>query len=195
MFDNKGNYGLTTNKEFDAVPKDVPKSIMAAILEYNFGFGISYFLGKLKHGTLLDWTLGTIFGCLEGIEDASGVMAKGSESLYRIFMTSVTKMTYYYCYDAPQWKFIGTSAYASFSQTNLFAGNVNGDSKHDSVTTDFSASSGWTFNKYIEKYVDAKVVNAEFCEIAELGKLEVYGYEMCFEFTPQFYGLPGFLVH
>lgn len=189
VIDNKGHGALVLNNEYDAVPKSIPGSIMASVLSYNFGYGFSSFLGSIPvFGFLIDWSLGNIFSVLDGITDASSVIASSSESLYRIFISSQTEMVYHYYYDQPTWKISGTSSTCDFLQTDFFAGSVNGILKHDSATQSWSSRSGGLFNNYVESFADAK-----YHRIDRLGSFTVRGFNRTFQFTPKFYDLPGYI--
>lgn len=96
VIDNKGHGTLVLNNEYDAVQKNIAQSVMSSVLSYNFGFAFSAFLGTVPvYGLIADYTLGTIFSVLDGVSNASSVVASGSESLYRIFMSSQTEMCYH----------------------------------------------------------------------------------------------------
>lgn len=193
VIDNKGHGGLTRNVGYDAVEKNILPSVMGSVLSYNFGFVFSHFLGKVPHGLVIDWTLGSLFSVLEGVNSASDVTVYGSDALYRIQCTSVTEMVYYFYYDAPVWSFIGTSASAAFTHTNFFAGNVNGVPVHDiEGPVSWTSTSGGVWYDYVEAYADSKSYHPGYCRIDELGTCELKGYKnRTKNFSPKFAALPG----
>jgi len=193
VIDNKTHGGLTRNVEYSAVEKSILPSVMGSVLSYNFGFVFSHFLGKIPHGLVIDWTLGSLFSVLEGVNSASDVTVYGSDALYRIHCTSVTEMVYYFYYDAPAWSFIGTSASAAFTHTNFFAGNVNGVPVHEiEGPVSWTSTSGGVWYDYVEEYADSKSYHPGYCRIDELGTCELKGYKNRTEdFSPKFAALPG----
>lgn len=193
VIDNKGHGGLTQNAEYDAVQKNILPSVMGSVLSYNFGFVFSHFLGKVPHGLVIDWTLGNLFSALEGVNSASDVIVCGDKDLYRIYCTSVTEMVYYFYYDAPVWSFIGTSASAAFTHTNIFAGNVNGAPVHEvEGPVSWTSTSGGIWYDYVEAYADSKSYHPGYCRIDELGTCELKGYKnRTKDVSPKFAALPG----
>ena len=183
VIDNKGRNGLTETKEYDLVPAINGVGLIEDVLDYNFGFVFSYFLGQIPHGMLCDWALGNLFTFLNGVRP-NAVLASGSEAMYRAYVTSITKMEYIYVYDHNAWNLIASSADASITRSDLFIGNVHGVAKHEFYDhVKLNASTNDTSYNYVKKYVDAGRTTY-FHEIDPLGKIGIIGFNDTYYFSP-----------
>ncbi len=194
LVDDKGSNKLTQHDKYELVSKDsLTQSVMESVLNYNFGFLFSRFMGKVPNGVQIEWTLGSIFSILQGINNASGI-SRGSEDFYLTDCISVTSMTYYYYYNDPDWKLVGTSANMSFLQTDYFSGNVHGEPVSETNERQkWSVSTGGIWADYIEAYADRKEALPDYHQVDALGSFDIKGFRKTYTFTPVFYELPGYI--
>lgn len=131
---------------------------------------------------------------LDGVSNASNVIASSSEALYRIFCSSKTEMVYHYFYNSPSWKLVGTSSTVAFMKTDFFAGSVNGKLVHSTNgPISWSSRSGGIWYNYVEAYVDAKSNNPNFHKIDRLGTFTIRGFNQTFQYAPRFFDYPGYI--
>lgn len=167
VIDDKGRNGLTETKEYDLVPAINGVGLIEDMLDYNFGFVFSYFLGNIPYGMACDWVLGNLFTFLNGVRP-NAVLASESNAMYRAFVTSITR-------------------------SDLFVGNVYGVAKHEFYDhVKLNASTNDTSYNYVKKYVDAGRT-IYFHEIDPLGKIGIIGFNDTYYFSPKFYSSPGYI--
>lgn len=193
VIDNKNANALMCNKEYDLVPQKTDNGLIANILKYNFGFILSSFLGQTATGRVVDWTLGNLFSFLSSSEGVSFSRDADSKPFYTINCTSLTAMSYFYCYDDSAWKLIGSSATADIEHEHSFYGVVYGEIKHEHIKKGWSVYSGGRYYDYIKAYVDTKPYNSKFHKIDRLGTIKIKGYGEVFDFIPKFFDAPGYI--
>ena len=114
-------------------------------------------------------------------------------SIYRIFHTGVTSMTYYYLYNNG-WRLIGVGAAADIIRDDYFAGNVNGTPRTELNTVNFKITTNGILRNYIDTYLNYMSTNPSYCLTNELGKLQVNGYSNSLNYTPAYASRPAELV-
>lgn len=193
VIDNKG-YNKLYYYQDNNLAVNIGASAVSSVLNYNFGYGVSYLLGLLPYGMVLDWTLGNLFSALSGT-DAS-VVSSGQENFYGVRHNGVTKMTYYYIYN-DGWRHIGTSGSADVIRTDYFYGNINGSPVSENPQTNFtirSRQNNW--RDYMETYVQAASAGRpNYCNIDNFGKITIRGYNgRTYYYAPVFAEMPNDLI-
>lgn len=191
VVDDKGYDGLTTNVVYNAIPAG--RYPGTSILNYNFGYILSSFLGTTPVGMVVDWTLGNIFNIFNNMP--SDVILSGGEDFYLINCISVSVMTYYYVYNSG-WKQIGTGTSIKITKSDWFSGNVNGE-----PVSEKTENENWTsrspvdvWYKFIELYADNMDLNPYYCTISSIGSFKIQGYNKTFDFEPKFAKYPIELI-
>lgn len=191
VIDNKGyvDSQLTTSKLM--VPVGQTTSLLSALLNYNFSYGFSSFLGNvLPYGNLVDWALGNVFTALNYINGNSNVVYNNNTGIYSINATSVTSMTYYYIKISNSWYQCGDRAGdISFARADSFSGNINGvaHSYSESFTT-WNSNTGNSWYWYLQNYVNTSVATH-----SEIGYIRLYRnntlittFNPCYESNPMY---------
>lgn len=194
VIDNKGANGLYRCVEFQPVEGNITQNMMKSVLEYNFSFLFDAYFGTITGCKYTSWVLGNVFAALEGVTTDNSVICATSDAMYRIIVSSVTTMTYYYCYNGADWDFVGNGATIKYTQTDFLAANVNGNADHIPQTFKWQSNVGYTFNRYAEGYVDAELNNAEFYCAIDPGIFYIQGFSGTFGYRPMYEELPGYLI-
>ena len=184
VVDDKGTGGLTHN-EVEVRAIGAKTTVISELLEYNFSFAVSSFLGMIPGGWAAEWTVGNVFAALNGMDDSTVVTS--SKPIYVILLSSVTQMTYYYVYipEYQQWVICGSRASEiSISRSDGFAANIGGSS--ETMTKDFPkeySSTGRNYLWYIEQFA-----NDRSNHFSPVGYFTITGIdESSFKFYPKYY--------
>ena len=192
VVDDKGYNGLYYYQDND-LAVNIPYTVIESVLSYNFGYGVSYLIGKLKYGTVIDWTLGMIFDSVAAVEDAMTISC-GSKPLYGVRHASVTSMTYYFFYNEG-WHHIGTGGTAEIVREDYLYANINGSPVLDENEERFTIKSEWIWHDYVEQYAKAMSYMPEYCAINRIGELQIKGYNgRKYYFAPVYAELPSDLL-
>lgn len=160
IIDNKGYVDTALTHTEIVVPVENVNTTIGELLEYNFSYGFSAFLGTLPGGNVADWFIGGIFTILESYNSNSTVAYTGNGNIYSLNMLSVTAMTYYYIEMDDNWYLCGSRASdVSFARSDSFVANVNGKAYSDSKSyPSWNSSTGYSWYWYIDNYVNTKKV-------------------------------------
>lgn len=74
VIDNKGYVDSPLTESELIVPAAKVNTTIGALLDYNFSYGFSTFLGFIPGGSIADWVLGNIFTALESYNLNSSVV-------------------------------------------------------------------------------------------------------------------------
>ena len=135
VIDNKG-YGGLTNITVNSKLCGTTSTTLSDLLEYNFSFGFSQFLGLIPYGWAVEWLIGNVFTALNSYNGSSIVTCPtGHSGIYTMNMASVTQMTYIYIYEEAysSWVLCGSrTSNLSFARTDCLAANIGGEAITDS---------------------------------------------------------------
>lgn len=192
--DNKGySNSPLTHSQTTNILIGKKSTILRDILEYQFSFGFSSYLGLIPGGWIADWTIGTVCAALESYNENSIISYSGNNNIYNMSMLSVTQMMYVYVY-LPNvgWCLCGTRApNISYARVEYVIANVEGSavskSKNYPTVTSSTGSAAYT---YAQAYV-----NSEYHDIDYIGSFTVNAYESAtVRFTPGFAPNPAYLT-
>lgn len=155
VVDNKGYVDTALTVAELITPITEETTILSSLLDYNFSYGLSAFLGNIPGYALADWTMGNVFAFLEGLNGYSPVVATNNNGIYAINMISVTTMTYYYINVMGQWNQCGSRASeVSFARSDSLSANINGVAYSESETLPvWSTSVGNSWSWYLERFL------------------------------------------
>ena len=160
------------------------------LLNYNFSFGLSAFLGSFANGWAVDWTIGTLSTVFGSISNPNTTYA--TNALYTATWFSITQMTYYYVYDGG-WNLAGSKASnVEIGRSEALFANVGGDVESDTIDypeKNFRANGAWSWNEYVQAYVRTGTVRYD-----SLGTLTMNGLGSTTTFTPCFAPTPTALI-
>ena len=160
------------------------------LLNYNFSFGLSAFLGSFANGWAVDWTIGTLSTVFGSISNPNTTYA--TNALYTATWFSITQMTYYYVYDGG-WNLAGSKASnVEIGRSEALFANVGGDVESDTIDypeKNFRANGAWSWNEYVQAYVRTGTVRYD-----SLGTLTMNGLGITTTFTPCFAPTPTALI-
>ena len=188
--DNKGYSGTTlTHSQTTNVLIGKESTILKDILEYQFSFGLSAYLGTIPGGWIIDWTIGTVCAALESYNDNSIISYRGNNNIYNMSMLSVTQMMYVYVYlPNAGWCLCGTrAANISYARSEYVIANVAGTAVSNSKTyPTVSSRTGNSAYTYAKAYV-----NGGYHDIDSIGSFTVNAYKgSTVRFTPGFASYP-----
>ena len=192
--DNKGytNTPLTVTQTTNIlVGKE--QTILGDILDYQFSFAFSSYLGLIPGGWVADWTIGTAFSVLDALDELSPISYVGNSDIYNMSMISVTQMMYCYIYiPGYDWVLCGVCApNISYARAEYFVANINGTAYSEATNyPTITSSTGIPVTNYVANYV-----NGLGCTIHEIGSFTVNTYAgRQVRFTPGFARYPMFLT-
>lgn len=192
VIDNKGYVDTTLTTAELIVPVAKVHTTIGALLDYNFSYGFSSFLGLLPYGNIADWFLGNIFTALDSYSANSPVVYNNNTGIYSINMISVTAMTYYYIKVNGLWYQCGSRAGdVSFGRVDSISANINGQPYTDAKTyPNWRSSTGHSWYWYLENFVATAWPRHD-----ELGSIDVYrDSTKVHTFTPAFISNPWGLI-
>lgn len=193
IIDNKG-YAYSPLTKITATTMINPTSTnIGALLNYNFSFVLSQFLGTIPAGWLADWTVGAVFSVLQNMNNNTSVSSVGNGAIYTMHMVSVTEMSYLYVYNsAGVWDLCGVKANSiAFARSDIFSANIAGEpySEARNFPTQTSGT-GLPVTGYIEDYARYGYKQTHYP-----GELYVYGAgNRTYNITLGFARLPSFLI-
>lgn len=169
-------------------------TLLSDILDYQFSFGFSSYLGTIPGGWAADWFIGTVFSALESYNENSIISYSGNNNIYNMSMLSVTQMMYVYVYlpDVGEWLLCGTRApNISYTRAEYLVANVDGVAVSDAEAyPTVSSSTGSSANTYARKYINDRNHIIDY-----IGSFSVNAYEgETIRFTPGFAQYPGYLI-
>lgn len=191
--DDKG-YNRLHYYQDNSLATNIGASAVSSVLEYNFGYAVSSLLGLLPYGMVLDWTLGSIFSALSGVN--ASVVSAGQGSFYGVRHNAVTMMTYYFVYN-DGWRHVGTSGSATVIREDYFYGNINGNPVSETPKTTFTIRSRQNYwSNYVKTYVQAAAAGLpDYCNIDNFGKITIKGYNgKTYYYAPVFAEMPNNLL-
>lgn len=191
VVDNKGYADHTLTYSELLTPIDKVQTTIGALLEYNFSYGMSSFLGVIPGGAILDWGLGNIWTALEAYNANTPVTFSDNDGIYAINIIAVTSMTYYYIKDGGVWYNCGSRANdVSFARIDSMTANIGGEPFGEAKpATKWSSSAGHSWYWYLEEFIENnRVVHNS------IGAIDIYkDDELVGEFEPVYvynpYGL------
>ena len=156
VIDNKGYVDHTLTYSELLTPIDRVQTTIGALLEYNFSYGMSSFLGVIPGGAILDWGLGNIWAALEAHNANTPVTFSDNDGIYAINIIAVTAMTYYYIKDGGVWYNCGSRANdVSFARIDSMTANIGGEPFAEAKpATKWSSSAGHSWYWYLEEFVE-----------------------------------------
>ncbi len=169
-------------------------TLLKDLLDYQFSFGLSSYLGSIPYGWALDWTLGTVSTVFNSFNESSIVSYTGNGSIYSMSMLSVTQMMYVYVYlpSAGDWCLCGTRApNVSYVRAEHIVANVAGTPVSDAKNyPTVSSSTGSAPYTYVQSYV-----YGFYHDIDYIGSYTVNTYNgSAISFTPGFASYPIHLL-
>ena len=169
-------------------------TLLSDILDFQFSFGFSSYLGVIPYGWVADWFIGTVFTVLESYNENSIISYEGNDNIYSMTMISVTEMMYIYVYlpDVGEWMLCGTRApNISYARGEYLAANVDGNAVVDvKKYPTVSSSTGSAASTYVRNYI-----NDRYHKIDYIGSFTVNTYDdETIRFTPGFAQYPGYLI-
>lgn len=169
-------------------------TVLRDILDYQFSFGFSSYLGIVPGGWVADWAIGTVCAALESFDENSVISYTGNDDIYNMSMLSVTQMMYVYVYkpDICDWRLCGTSASnISYTRAEYVIANVAGKAVSDAKDyPTMSSSTGSGARTYVRTYIQDG-----YHDIDPIGFFTVQAYNgVTISFTPGFASYPGQLV-
>lgn len=192
VVDNKGYVDHTLTYSELLTPIGRVSTTIGALLEYNFSYGMSAFLGVLPAGSLLDWGLGNIWAALESYSDNTPVVFSDDDGIYAINIIAVTSMTYYYIKDGGTWYNCGSRANdVSFARVDSMTANIDGEAFAESEpATKWNSSAGHSWYWYLEEFIENnRVVHNS------IGSIDIYkDDELVGEFEPVYVRNPYGLI-
>lgn len=195
---------VTDNKGFNRSPltssqnanKLIGKesTVLRDILDYQFSFGFSSYLGAIPGGWVADWAIGTVCAALNSFNENSIISYTGNKDIYSMTMLSVTQMMYVYVYlpNSGNWVLCGTRApNISYTRAEHVVANVAGTAvsaaKDYPTVNSSTGSAGYT---YVRTYI-----NDWYHDIDDIGSLSIKAYKgATIHFTPGFAPYPGQLL-
>lgn len=196
---------VTDNKGYSASPLTKSQqntrligrtsTVLSDLLNYQFSFGFSSFLGKIPSGWALNWTIGSAFSVLNSLSSSSSVVSQTSNSkdIYYMGLLSVTEMTYYYVYmPSSNWQLCGARASnISMSRTEALNANINGKAYGETKTyPKIVSSTGSSASTYVTNYV-----TNGYCKYDTIGYIKINGMGgISTKFTPGFSSSPTGLI-
>lgn len=99
--DNKGYSGSPLTRS--AIAKKLigrERAVLKDLLEYQFSFGFSSYLGTIPYAWAAEWFLGSVFTVFNSFDDDVDVAYVGNDDIYTMTMLSVTQMMYVFCISA-----------------------------------------------------------------------------------------------
>lgn len=192
VVDNKGyvDTALTTSQL--VVPVAKVNTTIGALLQYNFSYVMSEFLGIVPGKDVTEWVLGNIFAVLESYSSNSPVVYNNNTGIYSINMISVTEMSYYYIKVNGSWHQCGSRASnISFARSDSFSANINGRAYADSKNyPTWTSSTGHSWSWYLEKFVSSALPTHD-----SIGKIKIYrNSSLVHTFSPAFISNPMGLI-
>lgn len=160
VVDSKGRGGLTS-LTVESRLCGSNSTVLSDLLEYNFNFGFSQFLGIIPYGWAAEWLVGNIFTALNSYNGSSIVTCPpGNTSIYVMLTSSVTQMTYIYIYDEAysSWVLCGSRAHnLSFARADSLAANIGGNAVAETysfpnVTSRTGESPAWYLLNYVQNH-------------------------------------------
>lgn len=168
-------------------------TILSDILEYQFSFGFSAYLGTIPGGWIADWAIGTVCAALDSFDENSIISYSGNNNIYNMSMLSVTQMMYVYVYlPNSGWCLCGTRApNISYARAEYVIANVAGTAVSDTKTyPTVSSSTGSAAYTYARAYI-----NSGFHDIDSIGSFTVDAYDgATVRFAPGFASYPLHLL-
>lgn len=158
--------------------------LLQELLEYNFKFGLSQFLGSIPTGTLIEWTLGNIFTILNSFNTTTTV-GPHDGNIYSFALLSVTQMEYYFMYSESlgEWVQAGSSApQIKFARTDVLVANIGGSAVSKSPDMNFYSSTNLKWTEYYRN-----LINTGRQTHSSIGYLTVEGNGHKYSFTPKYY--------
>lgn len=192
VVDNKGYVDSTLTTAELVVPVAKVNTTIGALLDYNFSYGFSAFLGTLPGGSIADWALGNLFTILNSYNSNSSVVYNNNTGIYAINMISVTEMTYYYIKVNGIWNQCGSRASnINFARSDSFSANINGQAYADAkVYPTWSSSTGHSWYWYLDNFV-----NSAWETNDSIGNIKVYrDSSVVHTFSPAFISNPWGLI-
>lgn len=129
---------VTDNKDYSRSPLTASEddielvgkesTVLADLLDYQFSFGLSQYLGAIPGGWLVDWTIGAVYTALNSLNENSTITYRNNSDIYNMIMLSVTQMMYCYVYiPNADWELCGVCASnIEYTRTESFAANIQG---------------------------------------------------------------------
>lgn len=157
--DNKGysRSPLTSSENIHLV--EPMNTVLSDLLNYNFSFGFSSFLGSKSFGWALNWTIGNVTTIFDSFAKNSSVTYRGNSDIYNMSLLSVTQMQYCYVYmPSGNWMLCGVNSPSiSFTRTESIVANVNGTAKSYSKNyPTVTSSTGISPVGYVSNYVKSE---------------------------------------
>ncbi len=188
--DNKGySNGPLTQSQTVNVLIGKESTFLSNILEYNFSFGLSSYLGVFPNGWFADWTIGTVCAVLESFGDRAIISYRGDSNIYNMSMLSVTQMMYTYVYwPDVGWCLCGSKASnISYARAEYVIANVEGTVVSEPISypekSSYTGSVGYV---YARNYI-----NNGIHVIDSIGSFTVNTYNGAkVRFVPGFAGYP-----
>lgn len=173
--DNKGYSGspLTVSQTNDLIGKE--STLLWDVLEHQFSFGLSAYLGAIPGGQLVDWGLGSIFNFMNSLNENASITYVGNNNIYNMSMISVTQMMYCYVYLPDSgWCLCGVKApNISYARAEYLVANIAG--RAYSRAKDYptvTSSTGTAAVTYVANYL-----NVFYCDIDRIGSFTVNTYD------------------
>lgn len=169
-------------------------TLLSDILDFQFSFGFSSYLGAIPYGWVADWFIGTVFTALESYNENSIISYSGNNNIYNMSMLSVTQMMYIYVYlpDVGEWLLCGTRApNISYARAEYLIANVDGTAVSDLKDySTVSSSTGSAASTYVRNYINDRNHKIDY-----IGSFTVNTYNgETIRFTPGFAQYPGYLI-
>lgn len=188
--DNKGYEDSTlTHSQTTNILIGKESTVLKDILEYQFSFGFSSYLGLIPYGWVADWAIGSVFAILESFDENSNISYSGNNNIYNMSLLSVTQMMYVYVYmPTGGWCLCGTRApNISYTRAEYMIANVDGEAVSDSESyPTVTSSTGSAAYTYVREYVLNGTHN-----IDSIGSFTVNAYDGAIvRFSPGFASYP-----
>lgn len=188
--DNKGYIGSPlTTQQLNHIFLGQKSSLLRDLLNYNFSFGLSAYLGQFPRGWVADWTLGNAFTVLNSLNQNSYITTGSGNNLYTMTLSSVTQMMYCYVYyPSSGWMLCGVKApNISFARVDTLSGNIGGVAVAEpGIYGNANASTGTSPVNYATNYV-----RGNGCMVHAIGYFTISSeYLGSVRFTPGFAQYP-----
>lgn len=173
--DNKGyNRSPLTASQTSNVLVGKESTVLRDLLDYQFSFGFSSYLGMIPGGWLANWAIGSAFTVLNSLNENSTISYRGNNNIYNMSMISVTQMMYCYVFiPNADWELCGVKASnISYARAEYLVANIGGTAYSDAKNyPTVTSHTGISAASYVVNFM-----NGSGCDVDRIGSFTVSTY-------------------